>query len=372
MVKKTVKKTNRGRANQKRARTVVMKPKQKLINTVKGYGPHWLRAAIDPFDHPPARIPDDAVQNSMALKSQDRIIFSTANDIATTTFGAMALFSALPGANPANAARIYSAYSVKQSDNTLGTVQLVSASVIPNFQAVFPSSGSGNSFVTPDDYKYRPTAFGLRITPRAPELYRGGTITVGLIEPDYSPNDTDVWKLAFADSPGNLTGAAFGTARAIQRMTRFQTFRIEDGTIEVESIPSGVPKYTIPTVSNGTAVYTMTPYVNTLPLICLIIEGDTTAVAGTTGNSFVVDIVRHYEVIPPSELVVAAGSEASPYNAAVLGDCLNNFASAYKHFPARVMLNEGRTPPLLSDRFKQYAQKPQLRDLVREAFLTRM
>lgn len=294
---------------------------------------------MDPFEYPPCSIPDNLTAPTLKMKSLSNLSFTTLDPSANpgTSHGALVLIQ--PSAKSASITG-YMAYNPTinafQNPSNLETT-------VPNFNAVFPTSGSASYNVTADDYRYRCTALGVRLTYCGTELNRGGQVVVGIIEPDLSPNGDDVFYECFGNS-GTALSANLTRDAVMKRFTRYKVFREWDDVLEFESIPSGCPQYQLVTLNNGAngpPLNTMTQS-NRLPCLAIMILGDTTTTSASTGNVFELEVMRHWEVISPSDLVTGAPPTPSVCDARQLEHSLNLFGAAYLDLPTKRVGHDSR------------------------------
>lgn len=298
--------------------------------------PLWARSVMEPFSASPTSIPDQLSAPTMKAKSLSTLSFQT-GDVAPTfsdQHGSLILIQPRPASGV-----ITSRLSWSSATNRFTTSTNLENSV-PNYTALFPSTGTTPEAVTTDDYRFRCTAMGCRLTYTGTELNRGGQVVIGLIEPDMSGNVNDAWYLAFGTSGVALSGT-LDRAAVMRRMTRYKVFREWDSTLEFESIPSGCPLYEQLTFSAGANYPTPLTLsaVNPMPLLAIMILGDTTSTPSNFGNTFDLEVSRHWEIISPSDLVTGIPMTPSPYDAKQLEYCLNVFGAAYADFPVKSLDN---------------------------------
>jgi hypothetical protein len=298
--------------------------------------PQWAKSVMEPFSEPPASIPDQLSAPSLKMKSLSSLTFTTSSPTANTSHGALVLIQPAP---------ISSATVGQISYDPVGQVFVTVSNLetqVPNFTALFPTSGTTSQQVTVDDYRYRCTAMGVRLTYTGTELQRGARVVIGFFEPDFSSNNNDVYYETFGTAGLSLSGSLFPN-QVLNRMTRYKVFREWDSTMEFESIPSGTPLYHQATQASGNSYLPLVSLSvsNHIPCLGIMITGDQTSVASTVGNNFDLEIVRHWEVICPSDLVTAIPMTPSPYDVKSLEYCLNVFGAAYSDFPVKSLDNSG-------------------------------
>jgi len=299
--------------------------------------PPWARSVMEPFSAPPASIPDPMSAPSMKAKSLSSLSFQTydASTTPTNVHGALVMVQPAPFSGVITARMGWNSTTDK-----FVSIGPNLETVVPNYSSVFPTSGTGTEAVTGDDYRYRCTAMGVRLTYTGSELNRGGQVVIGLMEPDLSPGTNDAWFMSFGGSGLTLSGLLDRTT-VLRRMSRYKVFREWDSTLEFESIPSGCPIYQPLSINSGATAPSpqLLSTTNPMPLLCIMILGDSTSVASSVGNAFDLEVVRHWEILSPSDLVTSIPMTPSPYDARQLEYCLNVFGAAYADFPVKSLDN---------------------------------
>lgn len=282
----------------------------------------WLSSFTRPFSTFPARIPDEQTSASIVARSVYKTRVVTVDNAVGGSVGTHGLVVCIAPIPYSDTAGII---SFGNYNSTTATFAGFNAGItqIPNFQACFPV-GAGVADVFLDSYRYRCTAFSARMMYEGTELNRAGEILAGIVEADagYTNGVSGVgWCLG--QTLANANGAT------VQSLTdhfkQYDVIRSPDGAVNVTSMPSGAPKYGQMTGNNAIQVQnTFVTTTNPLPGIMFIINGDTVPTASTIGNSWDLEVVWHWEILPPSAYVLAAAPEPSPFDVTQLAACLNS------------------------------------------------
>lgn len=293
----------------------------------------WASVLTQPFAYPSVHIPDDNSTCSGLCSSRVVLTFtpSTRNGANVSThMGGLLL---LPSLNNA----YYTLYETAAgtaalSDlNTAGDGYNGSYGAVTNASAILPTSG-----------RVRCVGMGLRVVYEGTELNRAGRFYAGLC-PIQHP------AIAGAGAPFPLsalsvvcagTSVAVGTLKAC--LNEMVTSRVIDGVFEVCWRPSGVPHYQgysdsaagwLPYQGTGAGAVTNPSQFNA-PVsgygveggqnaLVFFVEGDTTDVAQSVGNTYSVELVYHWEAIPNNPAAVAYDLSPSRANFNQLASALN-------------------------------------------------
>jgi hypothetical protein len=315
------------KSNSKRSQS---KPKKSPKKLFPGENSLWLDSIIDPFDSPPASIPDPETAPTHKCKLTARMLYTPTNYNSATSITHNGLLLVSPifpdlGSSLQDPSMVCSRQWDATSSTFKGDVEILTHAP-PNFQAAFPAVAVGEQssrFL----WKYRVTSMGVKVLPEVPELYRSGVYRVGLIPNTARPQgSTTVGTGAKSFAPTLFTYGAFGsqvamgdwsTASVVGRMTSYRENRINDGPLVVSSHPMGVPSYT-GHVSNVTNI--VDGYPNTLPSIGIIIEGDTVSDASISGNTYRIEVIWNVEILavnPSAHVLPVTPSLYSPQELAV-------------------------------------------------------
>lgn len=296
----------------------------------RSISPKWLDSIMDPWKHEPTGVPDQETQSTLKCVSRYTSLYQTVD-----TNGTPGVNHGLQIGIGPYASRVISgtggvancdAISYRGYDPAIGYTGNVTVVRLPNEDTVFPQTTMGTAN-TSAQFQYRVTAMAARLSYDGTELQRSGRVMAGLVEPlSKGTNDT------IASSPCNPHNACFGynvgtlpnqsTSDFRGRLRRIATLRNPDGSIEVRWIPSGVPSYApVPYNGNGLAHY----YDMSGPCIFFGIAGDQTASAGAVGNTWMLDVIVHWEILPMSLYSHVIAPTPSPYDPTALAVCLNAF-----------------------------------------------
>jgi len=122
-------------------------------------------------------------------------------------------------------------------------------------------------------------------------------------------------------------------------MTRFAQERTADGTHVLRWYPSGTPKYVSPIYSSVATTSLGQFATSNIPMMLVMIEGDTTSAASIAGNTWDIDFIAHFEIRPESLLSCAIPPTPSVYDPVALAQALNWLSS---HSVASVEKGGGR------------------------------
>ncbi len=343
-------------------------PRQRSVAT-----PEWLCAIRDPFGHAPVAIPDELAEPSVKAMSRATVEFSTIDvSGATTSHGCLlGILPMLPISTTAttNGNAVIQALGWNSVTGTFGTnasaTYTQSTPVLfnwPNVAAIVPSIASYTSSGTPltnPDYHHRCTAMEVRLTSTVPEIQRGGMVTGFLFDLD----DTSGMGSAIPDGRINAFNLGFGQTTANflvdaaasyvtetnmrNRARRFATERTSDGTHVFRWLPLHTPKY-IPTLRAGTTTFnSLSDYG---PLVFIMIQNDYTTAASTTGNTWQLDIVAHWEITGVSPYSSAIPLTPSPYDPSALAIVVNAVqsmsANGVMNGVGKVFMSDGEQSPI--------------------------
>jgi len=119
---------------------------------------------------------------------------------------------------------------------------------------------------------------------------------------------------------GTATATTLTTDEVRSRMKIISVDRVRDGVYEAHWFPSGAPQYYSPLVDGLQA---NSNFLDSGPVVIIMINGDTTATGSATGNPYSLEIIWHWEIIPASRIALAIQPTASPYDVAALSSTLN-------------------------------------------------
>jgi hypothetical protein len=294
----------------------------------------WLQTLQSPFVHPSVHIPDDRTAVSGLVSSRETFAFAptTASGIAQTTHTSGIVFWPYPA--------VYRTTFVEQTGSAYGTLATGSAvgnANVPNISSMLPGAG-GN---------VRLVSMGLRVIYEGTELNRAGKIFVGT---------AGITTAAIASSTINtgvyvleplsvLTGSVQPTQTVLKSvLNNTVTARISDGLFEANWIPGGVPSYqvsqsvyaSLEPSSATTAGAVLSSSLWNCPsggagnesgqnALVLIIEGDITA-SSAVGNTYAIEVISHWEVIPVNPLAVAYDLTPSLSDFTALSRAMNNMS----------------------------------------------
>lgn len=275
---------------------------------------NWLQTLQSPFVHSSCHIPDDRTTLSGTVSSRETFNFvpTSTPGITQTTHTSGLLFNPYPAS-----------YRWKFVEGAGGVYTGLSAGIniesrsIPNLSAVAPKGAS-----------VRLVSMGVRIIYEGTELNRAGKIfvgTAGAINSGISSSTINGGGTYTIDPLSVYTGFATPDFAALKSVLNNSiTTRISNGVFEANWVPSGIPTYQIlsstgggyepfdaltggaivPSCQFNTAVGAAGVQSGQNGLV-VIIENDTTSVASILGNTYAVEVITHWEVIPVNPLAVA-------------------------------------------------------------------
>jgi len=277
----------------------------------------WLETILSPFTHPSCHIPDDRTAVSGLVSSRETFSFSPTayTGTSTTHTGGFYFFPYLSGyrgqfQETANGSGVFSGLT----SNTSG---------VPFNQVAVPNQTS----IMPDGCTVRLVSLGVRVTYEGTELNRAGKIFAGTAGINSAGIAASVVTGSnyYVDPLTVLAGSTQPSSTLIKSiMNNSVSSRVSNSILEVNWVPAGVPTYqTAPTSASGlepnfsltaSAVLPSCMY-NTASggagaqagqnVLVFLIEGDVTAAASAAGNTYSVEVISHWEVIPVNPLKVA-------------------------------------------------------------------
>lgn len=216
--------------------------------------------------------------------------------------------------------------------NATGTnLAIGTGGAVPNAAALVPDGG-----------RVRCVSMAMRVTYEGTELNRGGRYYAGLCpiqHPARTNPDTGVQLSALS----TLCGTCNPYMGAMKMcMTNMVTARVLDGVFECRWFPNGVPTYQSasmqsaewPPISTTTPTYPApvsawnTPYGGAgvqsgQNALVFMLENDVVASPAPTGNTYQIEVIWHWEVIPATPTFVAYDLTPSTSNYAALQTALN-------------------------------------------------
>jgi hypothetical protein len=312
------------------------KKKQKQNGGTSGQVPEWFNLVRNPWEHESCSIPDEDTRLSHKYCSRSRAV------VRTGTSGAVPVASTIPAVildliptpgvlNPTGADGIYVAHY--PDENGLGANAVVdptgalansyslmtTTGSVPNFSAICPTLTDGSAAGT-YSHHVRCTGIGVKITPTMPELSRGGSIQVGVLQlPEITTSAPTLngLNLAFNQDSSVIMSAVRN------RLHRFDVERMPDGSYEYRWIPRKIPKYH--QLMDSSIGSSQNSFTSSEPGAILLMIQDNLAVAATTGFEYGVDVIWHWEVATTASNQMATRPTPSPYSARAMEYCINNF-----------------------------------------------
>lgn len=239
---------------------------------------------------------------------------------------------------------------------------------VPNIYAIAPDLQGA---------RVRCTGMGIRVTYEGSELNRAGRFWAGLC-----PVNNSVFGLGTTGTAASgLSSICTSSLNALVPvgslkgcMTNSKSSRVTDGTFEYNWLPNGVPSYQSVisrTNSSGMPGWTVSANVPSAQTVwggpygtasvqagqnalAFWVEGDTTTAASTVGNTYAVELIWHWEIIPNSPLSVAYNLSLSSFQPASLASALNMRQmpgaghQIQKNDPPSIIVKVSQPPSLLS------------------------
>lgn len=293
----------------------------------------YLNVLKNPFTAPPCHVPDQVVTDAGIVTSRyiGTLPLTALGGTGTLHSGGMLFYP-------------YPSYCsmVQIQENSVGTTSLqacnLASTALVSAGAVSNISGFGNNG------RVRPIAMGVRVTYEGTELNRSGRIYAGLC-PAGSPGFVLTGGINLIDPLSVICGGSPSrtTAELRQCMVQISSARVADGTFEAVWRPSVVPTYQTFNSANSGMITTGTPGVyatmaNGLSspdggygsqqnqnALVVWIENDTVTSAAVSGNTYALEVIWHWEVIPNIPQSVTYSLTPSLYNVTALQAALNTF-----------------------------------------------
>lgn len=294
----------------------------------------WSSLLRDPFHRDPCHIPDDATMDSGVVTSRQLyqltpfLITGTANN----HNGGFVLM-------PHPVFFLYSLYETSAGSLTLSDLNAAGTSyngtqgAVSNAAGIMPSGLSG---------RVRMTAMGIRVTYEGTELNRAGRFFAGLCPVQFAASGVASTGTALS-ALSTICGSSSSTIASMKQcMTNMVSARVADGTFEAHWFPNGVPTYqSWASASTGwlplttTAGAAVTPSALNAPpglggvqggqnALVFFVENDYVASAAAFGNTYTVELVVHWEVIPSSPWSVPYSLSPSQFSSQQLQAALNS------------------------------------------------
>lgn len=234
---------------------------------------------------------------------------------------------------------IYSLYETSAGSqvltdvNTAGTGYNGFYGGAANVSAIFPAGVSG---------RVRMAALGVRVTYEGTELNRAGRIFAGLCPIQYAASGKIPAGTALSALSTICGSPESSVASMKQCMTNFVSARVSDGTFEAHWFPNGVPTYqSLSSTGAGWLPYTTTAGAQITPsafnappglagvqggqnVLVVFVENDTVPIAQAFGNTYTVELIAHWEVIPSVPWGVSYPLSPSTYSPQQLQSALNS------------------------------------------------
>jgi len=290
----------------------------------------WAQSLRDPFHAPPAHIPDFETNTSGTITS--RMYFQHApNAYSSTSASHNSGIVVFP--NPR-------AHVVELEETVAGNAILSDLSSTGN--AIYAAHDAVNLSGFGDACKLRMTACGVKITYAGTELNRSGEYISGNAQIEYpATGATGCSQLSPVSTLMGPNSSASWTSLTFRSTLKdYEESRINDATKEFFWLPNGVPGYFRSgsnvanlgpgNTTNGAAVLNSMfastsggggPSYGENALVILI-SGDTTT-SGPTGNTYDVEVITHWEVIPTNLYAVVYDVTPSLSNPAELSAAMN-------------------------------------------------
>lgn len=296
----------------------------------------YLRVLKDPFNVTPCHIPDAIVAESGVLTSRWVTTF-----IPTATSGTSTVHNGGFIVGPYPKWTLLQLYESVAGGGTLSDLNGAGSnwvgsgpSNVPNISGFYAGSTGAA--------RVRPIAIGVRLTYEGSELNRSGRIYAGLCPVSLLPvgGAASVFPLsALSAICMGATTTTIGNLR--QCVVDLATARVGDGTFEARWFPTTTPTYQQITAGQGevaVAPGANQPVQNSVfnspdggvgwqsgqNVLVVWVEGDTTSSLQSTGNTFGLEIICHWECIPTSPSSVAYSLSPSICNMAELAAALNS------------------------------------------------
>lgn len=300
----------------------------------RGLTPAWLEAIKNPSITDPTGIPDDNTRSSFKYSSHTSVVVRPQDNAATPSTEHAVLMGISPYLHDPDVSNTsfgqFTLLGYSSASDTFNTATSVASRSPPNTRAMIPSRTGAGSLAL-DSYDHRCTAMEIRISYSGTELQRSGVITAGLARaPSYGQNlyGSSVKTMNPIDgvfgTDGSLTSHAISVSDVHAQLVRRTTLRTEDGTTIVRWLPQGVPRYKAVCQSQD-AISSSQRYDD--PVILIMIRGDQTAAPSTFGNTYLVEIIAHWEISASNVRLHVAKPTPSPYDPNALAICLNAMES---------------------------------------------
>lgn len=314
--------------------------------------PSWLRSVADPFEFPGVHIPDQETRASGIVTSRITMTYNP-----TDSVGGNSSFNGGVLVNPCPFNWVYQLGATNGAitgnyTSLAGASNGLSVASAPNLGAMI-----GNQFTTvySGSAMYRCVSMGVRVTYEGTELQRAGRYiamevlnSCKAISFGTQSSDSHYWFDPLSVFAGNSSQTSPLKPLSWQLLgKRVATQRITDDVLEVKWVPDGVPTYqSFPAAgaqedmywaSSGTKTVADTCLSNAVgaegiakgtPSLLILIENDTPANAAeaTVGNSYAIEVIGHWEVVPHDYFSVTYQITPSSFDARALELALNAFA----------------------------------------------
>lgn len=296
--------------------------------------PQWSAVLRSPFTTTSCHIPDDQTMDAGVVSSKYFINFSpnTINGSSSSTHNSGLVL--LP--HPTFA--LYTLYETAAGSgilsdlNASGTAYNGTSGGVPNLAAISPNGA-----------RIRCSGMGVRVTYEGTELNRSGRYFAGLCPIQGAAQTTTTTGTVL--SPLSTICQSYNSSlqNMKQCMVNMSSARVADGTFEYNWFPNGVP--TFQATSSSGAGYNpystpagVSPVINSAfnspygtagvqsgqNALVFFVENDTTSVLQSYGNTFSVEMIWHWEVIPVSPYSVAFDLTPSKSNYSALQAALNS------------------------------------------------
>jgi len=305
-------------------RQIVPKKKfPKMSAVVSGPGPAYALALFRPFSSTGAHIPDDLVTPSCLMSSHYHVRSSQLAEGGTSTSHNWGLY--LPPYPTATFLEETSAGNANLTDLSADGTTYQNPITVPNLTAL------GDGLI-------RCVGIGVKIAYEGSELNRSGRFVAGVIPVTYQSKSVATTGTK-ASALTTLTDTVVTNVNTIRgKMTKSTECRVPgDGVFEAHWEPSGVPHYqalaqdslvftasgnsltdSIWSIQSGASGIERTE--NGLVVLCI---GDTTPTAVIGSNSYAIDVVWHWEVVPADVTAITAEITPSMADSTALDSVLN-------------------------------------------------
>lgn len=320
----------------------------------------WLQTIVNPFTHPSCHIPDDRTSVSGTVSARETFAFvpTALSGTSNTHAGGFYFFPVLNGYRS-------EFNEITAAGGNFSSLNGVNGqSGVVTHQNNVPNSASLN----PDGCTARLVSLGVRVTYEGTELNRSGKIFAGTV----GINSAAIAAPAISggaytiDPLTVLTGRFAPNSSVIKSVfNNTVTSRVSDSALEVNWIPNGCPSYqTAPNTLSGLEPTSSLVASSILPssawntsqgaagaqagqnVLLFLIEGDTTATATATGNTYSIEVISHWEVIPLNPLTVAYDLTQSLHDTLAIQSALNHMGVMARYKRLGLTGNQGNSKSL--------------------------